>query len=134
MTNNKLTEERIDELAEHVGVFTLERWDDLRDVRAALLELQEYREASASPFGYYSADTPAVLERQGYASISADPLADSNKPLYSAPQKVPEIPESVPDALRDEIIDLCSGYEIGDVGAQEIWSVCRDAMLNSAKS
>lgn len=39
------------------------------------------------------------------------------------------IPEEVPATLRDEIIDLCDGYEIGDVGAQEIWSACRLVML-----
>ncbi|EAQ3856353.1 hypothetical protein Q6I31_002184 [Salmonella enterica] len=35
------------------------------------------------------------------------------------------VPEEIPATLRDEIIDLCDGYEIGDVGAQEIWSACR---------
>lgn len=48
--------------------------------------------------------------------------------LYTAtPAAV--VPEEVPATLRDEIIDLCDGYEIGDVGAQEIWSACRLFMI-----
>ncbi|ENR4353254.1 hypothetical protein ACEVCE_004772 [Salmonella enterica] len=39
------------------------------------------------------------------------------------------VPEEVPATLRDEIIDLCDGYEIGDVGAQEIWNACRLFMI-----
>lgn len=42
--------------------------------------------------------------------------------------QAPVLPEGVPIELRDEIIDLCNGYEIGDVGAQEIWEACRAAM------
>lgn len=49
-------------------------------------------------------------------------------PLYAAPP-APVVPEEVPATLRDEIIDLCDGYEIGDVGAQEIWSACRLVMI-----
>ncbi|WP_439412893.1 hypothetical protein [Enterobacter ludwigii] len=45
----------------------------------------------------------------------------------------PVAPEIVPDPLRDEIIDLCAGYEIGDQGAQEIWEACRAVMLNGGK-
>lgn len=44
--------------------------------------------------------------------------------------QAPVLPEGVPIELRDEIIDLCNGYEIGDVGAQEIWEACRAAALN----
>ncbi|HGA6477159.1 TPA: hypothetical protein ACIS76_000492 [Salmonella enterica subsp. enterica serovar Saintpaul] len=43
------------------------------------------------------------------------------------------MPELVPETLRDEIIDLCDGYEVGDVGAQEIWDVCRATMLSGVK-
>ncbi|EIQ9245473.1 TPA: hypothetical protein ACIXZI_004715 [Escherichia coli] len=46
---------------------------------------------------------------------------------------LPVPPEQVPETLRDEIIDLCDGYEVGDVGAQEIWDVCRATMLNGVK-
>lgn len=52
--------------------------------------------------------------------------------IYTAPPEL-VVPEIVPDALRDEIIDLCDGYEIGDVGAQEIWSACRVAIYNFKK-
>ena len=39
------------------------------------------------PYGYYSAETETILEQQGHASISAEPLADSRFPLFTAPQK-----------------------------------------------
>lgn len=53
--------------------------------------------------------------------------------LYTSPQPELTAPEIVPEALRDEIIDLCAGYEIGDQGAQEIWEACRAVMLSGDK-
>lgn len=53
--------------------------------------------------------------------------------LYSVPRPELIAPETIPDTLRDEIIDLCAGYEIGDQGAQEIWEACRAVMLNGGK-
>ena len=44
--NSNLTDERIDALLEKVGVFTLEKSQDLWDVEAALSELQERRKAA----------------------------------------------------------------------------------------
>lgn len=44
--NSNLTDERIDALLEKVGVFTLEKSQDLQDVEAALSELQERRKAA----------------------------------------------------------------------------------------
>jgi len=37
------------------------------------------------PFGYYSKETAAILERRGFAPISANPLVDHSIPLYTAP-------------------------------------------------
>lgn len=56
------------------------------------------------------------------------------QPLHTIMSPAPVIPEIVPESLRDEIIDLCAGYEIGDQGAQEIWEACRATMLNGGKS
>lgn len=44
------------------------------------------------PYGYYSAETETILEQQGHASISAEPLADSRFPLFTAPQKPVVLP------------------------------------------
>ncbi|HFY0733349.1 TPA: dTDP-6-deoxy-D-glucose-3,5-epimerase [Citrobacter amalonaticus] len=56
---------------------------------------------------------------------------DRRRILYTG-TPVPVVPEVIPETLRDEIIDLCDGYEIGDVGAQEIWNACRATMLQLA--
>ncbi|GEM_PF-6058818 len=146
MTSNQLTDERIDELTDHVGVFTLERGDDLRDVHTAMLELQEYRKAADQPAAYqYRAFDPEHDEWSEWEdcgecafeqfSIEAQ-IPDSGlqtRKLYTSPQPALAAPEIVPDSLRDEIIDLCAGYEIGDQGAQEIWEACRAVMLNGGK-
>lgn len=42
------------------------------------------------PFGYYSEETAALLGRRGFAPISADPLVDHNKPLFTAPPALDE--------------------------------------------
>lgn len=57
----------------------------------------------------------------------------SHQTLHTIMSPAPVVPEAIPDALSDEIIDLCSGYEIGDTGAQEIWEACRAAILNGGK-
>ncbi|HIB8910251.1 MULTISPECIES: hypothetical protein [Citrobacter] len=68
----------------------------------------------------------------GYGEYAEHSLPDGAHDLYAVPPlSVP--PEQVPETLRDEIIDLCDGYEVGDIGAQEIWDVCRATMLNGAK-
>lgn len=56
------------------------------------------------------------------------------QPRHTIMSPAPTAPEIVPESLRDEIIDLCAGYEIGDQGAQEIWEACRATMLNGGKS
>jgi hypothetical protein len=53
------------------------------EAEAIVLELRANREAQ--PVGYISTEALAMLERQGYASISADSLVDSHHPLYTAP-------------------------------------------------
>lgn len=130
MTNNNLSDERIDELTDHVGVFTLERGDDLRDIRTALLELQEYRKATGEPVADVVAWSSPHEERK--CDIRWRRLDVAPGPLFTSPQSMLVAPEIVPDALRDEIIDLCAGYEIGDQGAQEIWEACRAAMFASS--
>ncbi|WP_436882812.1 hypothetical protein [Enterobacter asburiae] len=56
------------------------------------------------------------------------------QPFHTIMSPAPTVPEIVPESLRDEIIDLCAGYEIGDQGAQEIWEACRATVLNGGKS
>ncbi|EDW6206154.1 MULTISPECIES: hypothetical protein [Citrobacter] len=68
----------------------------------------------------------------GFGEYAEHSLPDGAHDLYAVPPlSVP--PEQVPETLRDEIIDLCDGYEVGDVGAQEIWDVCRATMLSGVK-
>lgn len=55
------------------------------------------------------------------------------QPFHTIMSPAPAVPEIAPESLRDEIIDLCAGYEIGDQGAQEIWEACRAFMLNGGK-
>ncbi|QDH49102.1 hypothetical protein PHYNN_210 [Pantoea phage Phynn] len=43
------------------------------------------------------------------------------------------VSDEMPDQLRDRVIDICEGVEIGDVGAQEIWKACRAAILRNIK-
>lgn len=71
------------------------------------------------------------LARFALASLNSR-LPDGAHDLYAVPPlSIP--PEQVPETLRDEIIDLCDGYEVGDIGAQEIWDVCRATMLSGVK-
>lgn len=68
----------------------------------------------------------------GFGEYAEHSLPDGAHDLYAVPPiSIP--PEQVPETLRDEIIDLCDGYEVGDVGAQEIWDVCRATMLSGVK-
>lgn len=53
---------------------------------AELIAIRE-RKGDPVPYGYYSAETATILEQQGHANISAEPLADSRFPLFTAPQK-----------------------------------------------
>ncbi|HFU2857282.1 TPA: hypothetical protein ACGQ50_000822 [Enterobacter cloacae] len=43
----KLTEDRLEALVDHLGVFTVTRGKDLEDVRSALVELQDTRQTVA---------------------------------------------------------------------------------------
>lgn len=97
------------------------------DVAAAKnLALAEIAQASlnAEPVAWMCEDEG---ERE-YNSHNEFSCGRFGVPLYAAPP-APVVPEEVPATLRDEIIDLCDGYEIGDVGAQEIWSACRLVMI-----
>ncbi|WP_187181528.1 DUF551 domain-containing protein [Serratia ureilytica] len=91
MMVNKLTDKRIAEILARAEICDDSVLTDYADIAAAMREIQEGRKAISKPFGYYSAETPAILERQGYANISADPLADSNKPLYTIQQPEPVV-------------------------------------------
>ncbi|ENR0574762.1 hypothetical protein ACERYM_000224 [Salmonella enterica] len=107
------------------------------DVAAAKnLALAEIALASldAKPVGWTDAEELRNVEKDGCGYMfTVNPItahADQRRviKLYTAPP-VAVVPEEVPATLRDEIIDLCDGYEIGDVGAQEIWSACRLVMI-----
>ncbi|HIC6366869.1 TPA: hypothetical protein ACW5JH_001557 [Salmonella enterica subsp. enterica serovar Infantis] len=88
----------------------------------------------AKPVGWTDAEELRNVEKDGGGYMfTVNPMtahADLRRVimLYTViPAAV--VPEEVPATLRDEIIDLCDGYEIGDVGAQEIWSACRLFMI-----
>ncbi|CAB5549857.1 Uncharacterised protein [Citrobacter werkmanii] len=68
----------------------------------------------------------------GFGEYAEHSLPDGAHDLYAVPP-LSVLPEQVPETLRDEIIDLCDGYEVGDIGAQEIWDVCRATMLSGVK-
>ncbi|PWI80511.1 hypothetical protein DEO48_08435 [Enterobacter sp. CGMCC 5087] len=92
----------------------------------------------AEPVGWTDEQELRSVEKDGCGYLfTANPItphADQLRviKLYIHPP-APTVPEIVPESLRDEIIDLCAGYEIGDQGAQEIWEACRAVMLNGDK-
>ena len=53
-------------------------------------ELLARRKLDGKPFGYYSPKAATMLEHLGYMTISAAPLVDSDQPLYTTPQPLPE--------------------------------------------
>lgn len=124
MTNNKLTDERIESIA--YGSVRQSQEEGMWMAR----ELQAYRKAAVEPV----ADVVAWSSRNGErkCDIRWRRLDVAPGPLFTTPTSMLVAPEIVPDALRDEIIDLCAGYEIGDQGAQEIWEACRAVMFASS--
>ncbi|MEB2478226.1 hypothetical protein QMM96_22610 [Citrobacter freundii] len=128
MTNNQLPDEFLEKLATS-RVYPLDRGYIIvgDDLVAMAIELLERRKASAEPIAYlYSAS----FER-GHVEGQLTDAPGCDLPVYAA---APVVPEDVPDVLRDEIIDLCDGYEIGDAGAQEIWSACRATILEGNRA
>lgn len=135
MTNDQLDDETLAELIEfrrtmlnhHTEQGNKTKIALHQMVLVALIELQERRQASAKPIAYlYSAS----FER-GHVEGQLTDAPGCDLPVYAA---APVVPEDVPDVLRDEIIDLCDGYEIGDAGAQEIWSACRATILEGNRA
>ncbi|EBA9060711.1 hypothetical protein ABVJ60_003127 [Salmonella enterica] len=107
-------------------VLSVEEAEELARITLASLD--------AKPVGWTDAEELRGVEKDGYGYMfTVNPMTahvDQRRviKLYTAtPGTV--VPEEVPATLRDEIIDLCDGYEIGDVGAQEIWSACRLFMI-----
>jgi hypothetical protein len=92
----------------------------LEELLTARTELQELRRSYLALRGENEDLQAQVFEAENQADTT--------------PQPVLTAPEIIPDTLRDEIIDMCRGYEIGDLGAQEIWEACRATMLNGGKS
>jgi hypothetical protein len=147
MTNNKLTDKHIAEILDRAEVCDDSVLTDYADIAAAMRELQERRKADSEPVMYVmgwgealDAETAstckgAVDSWVGEWNQERLPGQADYKtvPLYRHAQSAPVAPEIIPNALRDEIIDLCSGYEIGDLGAQEIWEACRSVMISSTK-
>ncbi|EGR7294026.1 hypothetical protein I7969_002675 [Salmonella enterica] len=113
-----ITRERLQEVIDGDILFTEEQRELARIALASL---------DAEPVAWMCEDEG---ERE-YNSHNEFSCGRFGVPLYAAPPApvAPVVPEEVPATLRDEIIDLCDGYEIGDVGAQEIWSACRLFMI-----
>ncbi|MFZ4217582.1 hypothetical protein ACEV6Q_06960 [Enterobacter ludwigii] len=102
------------------------------DVASIIREVQGYRKAAGKP-------VLNVLFKNGWpvdgttGVVSGSPsFPDGYHDFYADPQSMLVVPEIAPDTLRDEIIDLCAGYEIGDQGAQEIWEACRAVIFASS--
>ncbi|MFZ4221487.1 hypothetical protein ACEV6Q_27155 [Enterobacter ludwigii] len=89
-----------------------------------------YRQAAGEPVADVVAWSSPHEERK--CDIRWRRLDVAPGPLFTSPQLMLVAPEIVPDRLRDEIIDLCAGYEIGDQGAQEIWEACRAVIFASS--
>ncbi|EGG5523114.1 hypothetical protein HJ537_003156 [Salmonella enterica] len=116
-----ITRERLEWLSKISGRDDMDdiNGDEIRELACIALASLE-----AEPVAYMCKDGDDV-EYNGHDEFSG---GSKGVPLYAAPP-APVVPEEVPATLRDEIIDLCDGYEIGDVGAQEIWSACRLVMI-----
>ncbi|MFP2239911.1 hypothetical protein ACLEX4_15460 [Pseudescherichia vulneris] len=131
MTNNKLTGERVVDYAENGVGHGYDRSHIQKLARRLLTAeeaLQEYRKAKSAGFiqGKGTGTDEFIFKAHYGMNVN---VGDR---LFAVAQPAPAVevaPETVPDELRDEIIELCDGYEIGDVGAQEIWSACRAAMF-----
>ncbi|HHL0958986.1 TPA: hypothetical protein ACQVH3_003736 [Serratia marcescens] len=139
--------------------------DDLEEIkiglRAALCNVNALltpRDAQPDdkPFGYYSKETAAILERRGFAPISANPLVDHSIPLYTAPP-APAVPDGVmPGGLvyssalpkfessdSDKIVGYCcfisgetrsvESQEQAYADAKAVINACRAAMLAEEK-
>ncbi|HDC1597082.1 TPA: hypothetical protein O7V39_003431 [Salmonella enterica] len=126
-----ITRERLEWLSKISGRDDMDdiNGDEIRELaRIALASLD------AKPVGWTDAEELRNVEKDGCGYMfTVNPItahADQRRviKLYTAPPAA-VVPEEVPATLRDEIIDLCDGYEIGDVGAQEIWSACRLVMI-----
>jgi hypothetical protein len=111
-----LTTERLKDLALHHSKLIFPASHE--EAAAMARELLANREAQPDdkPFGYYSKETAAILERRGFAPISANPLVDHSIPLYTAPP-APAVPPEIP--LTSPI---AAEYVAG-------WNACRAAML-----
>ncbi|WP_405053234.1 hypothetical protein [Serratia ureilytica] len=88
------------------------------------------------PFGYYSEETTALLGRRGFAPISADPLVDHNKPLYTAPP-APAMPDALKRAVTfyEQVKRENTPIETGAWKDAVDWvlvEACRAAMLAAA--
>ncbi|WP_273960611.1 DUF3850 domain-containing protein [Enterobacter kobei] len=101
------------------------RWNDREYQAGDILDLCEWdpnEEAFTGDFISVTVTHVAELGQwmPGYVLLSVAPPA-------------PVVPDEIPAALRDQIIDICDGVDVCDSAAQEIWKACRDAMLQGAE-
>lgn len=138
MSDNKLTEAQLLFRLQQFHGAELEATEmgdhefahECADVASIIREVQAYRKATGEPVADVVAWSSPHEERK--CDIRWRRLDVAPGPLFTSPQLMLVAPEIVPDTLRDEIIDLCAGYEIGDQGAQEIWEACRAVMFASS--
>ena len=126
MTNNQLTDKRARLRKAAQDYQTALSWyQENQDNPNAEQDCDEATAAFKREISYREMDIIAdLLDEIGEFQGLHNPSINS-KPI---------VPEIVPSTLRDEIIDLCAGYEIGDQGAQEIWEACRATILNGSQS
>lgn len=107
MTNNQLTDERIERL---IRLFTLSVPNkELEDARAALLELQEHRKATAEPiyqlFDMYWYDT----DKQTYDSVTGAGCA--GRIVYAAPQPLTDAERTADREMLNRLAVIMSGSD-----------------------
>jgi len=127
-------------------------WKDGYEVGVITAPPQREARPDDKPFGYYSKETAAILERRGFAPISANPLVDHSIPLYTTPP-APAVPDGVmPGGLvyssalpkfesndSDKIVGYCcfisgetrsvESQEQAYADAKAVINACRSAML-----
>lgn len=121
-----LTTEQLKHILDNPNEFSLSQ---VQEMAAELLANRE-AQPDDKPFGYYSKETAAILERRGFAPISANPLVDHNIPLYTAPP-APAVPQEISSAIRHlkDALVACNRFNYCADAVNRVEDACRAAML-----
>lgn len=121
-----LTTEQLKHILDNPNEFSLSQ---VQEMAAELLANRE-AQPDDKPFGYYSKETAAILERRGFAPISANPLVDHNTPLYTTPP-APAVPQEISSAIRHlkDALVACNRFNYCADAVNRVEDACRAAML-----